>query len=156
MKNKGKNKSRMYHNTIALLKDYNKLKEHCKECESSIKEVEMTQEAWEANVEGKEKRYEDYIKSAKRTKERTRIMLDLIDKFMAAYKKAAEKSSDPNALNKYEVISRRYINGSDTLKKIAEDLHCDPKTVSRWHNRAVDELAVYFFGIEGIKLFKID
>jgi len=83
-------------------------------------------------------------------------MVELIDRFMAAYKQNAQKSSDPNAINRYEVINRRYISGSDTFIKISHELHCDPKTVSRWHNKAIDELGVYFFGIEGLKLERIE
>ncbi|QEH69732.1 hypothetical protein [Cellulosilyticum sp. WCF-2] len=155
MKKNRKNDDYVYHNTVALLKEYRTLKEHCAECESSMEQVEMTQEAWEASVNGQDKKYEDYIKSAKRTKVRTRIMLQLIDRFMSAYKKKAESSNDPNAIFRYKVIDMRYISSKSTFKKISMELNCDPTTVSRWHQRAIDELAVYFFGIEGVKLEKL-
>ena len=155
MKKNRKNDDYVYHNTVALLKEYRTLKGHCKECEASIDEVGMTKEAWEAYAENKEKKYEDYIKSARRTKERTRIMLELMNRFLSAYKRNMERSNDPNAIFRYKVIDMRYISSNDTFIKIGMELHCDPATVSRWHKRAVDELAVYFFGIEGVKLEKL-
>ena len=152
----GKKEDNVYHNTVALLKEYRTLKSHCLECESSIEEVEMTKEAWEAYASKNEKRYEDYVVAAKRTKERTRIMVELIDRFLQTYKKNMLSSNDPNAEFRWKAIDMRYISGDDNYTKISMELNCGISSVCRWHKRAIEELGVYFFGIEGLKLEKLN
>lgn len=151
MSRKKQNKKRdtVYHNTRLLLIKYKEFKKHCIECESSLKDVNNTLEAWELSLNDYG---EDYIKSAKRTKARTQIMVSLIDRFLDVYKNDAINRKDDNKLNRYKVIDFMYISNNLTMLQVAHNLNCDEGTVSRWHNRAINELAVLFFGIEGLKL----
>lgn len=138
-----------YHNTKLLLRNYGEFKKHCIECENSLEDVDNTLEAWELTLNDYG---EDYIKSAKRTKVRTQIMVRLIDRFLEAYRDEAINRQDENKLNRYRVIDFMYISSDLTMLQISQRLNCDEATVSRWHNRAINELAVLFFGIEGLKL----
>jgi DNA-directed RNA polymerase specialized sigma subunit len=138
-----------YHNTTLLLRNYKEFKKHCIECESSLDDVDNTLEAWELTLNDYG---EDYIKSAKRTKARTQIIVNLIDRFLNVYKEDAIKRKDINKLNRYKVIDMVYISDNITFECIAEKLDCDRTTVSRYHRKAIDELSVLFFGIEGLRL----
>lgn len=137
-----------YHNTKLLLRNYGEFKKHCEGCSESLKEINRTVEDWEAETDT----FENYLKSAKRTKERTQIIVDLIDSFLRSYKQDAVNHKDNNKLLRYRVIDLVYISDDFTYEQVAEHLDIDISTVSRYHNKAINELAVLFFGIEGLKL----
>lgn len=147
--------SKVYHNTVLLLRCYKDLKEHIEGSESLVKIENQAYEDW-ADNEKITTSFEDYLKSTKKTKTITVAMMRLVERYLRAYKEDAKKRNDENKLGRYQVISLRYIESSLTLEKIAEKLEVDVKTVKRRHNKAVDELGVYFFGIEGLKLEKIE
>lgn len=147
--------SKVYHNTVLLLRCYKDLKEHIEGSESLVKIENQAYEDWAEN-EKITTSFEDYLKSTKKTKTITVAMMRLVERYLRAYKEDAKKRNDENKLGRYQVISLRYIESSLTLEKIAEKLEIDVKTVKRRHNKAVDELGVYFFGIEGLKLEKIE
>lgn len=138
-----------YHNTRLLLRNYHEFKQHCIECSNSIDEIDDTLEAWELTLARQD---EDYIKSAKRTKVRTQIIVDLIDRFLDVHRKEAENRHDMNKLRRATIIDKMYISDNLTMEKLAEQLECDVATVSRQHRMTINELAVLFFGIEGLKL----
>ncbi|ADZ82545.1 hypothetical protein [Cellulosilyticum lentocellum] len=140
-----------YHNTKLLLRNYHEFKQHCIECGNSIEEIDDTLEAWELTLV-KEEHSEDYIKSAKRTKARTQIIVDLIDKFLEAHRQEAMNRHDVNKLKRANIIDKMYISDNLTMEKLAEDMDCDIATISRQHKTAINELSVLFFGIEGLKL----
>lgn len=137
-----------YHNTKLLLRNYGDFKKHCRGCSESLKEINRTVEDWEQNYDT----FENYLKSARRTKERTQVIVDLIDSFLKSYKQDAVNRNDSNKLLRYKVINLVYIEDNLTYEQIAERLEVDRSTVSRYHNRAINELAVLFFGVEGLKL----
>ncbi|WP_410496382.1 sigma factor-like helix-turn-helix DNA-binding protein [Cellulosilyticum sp. ST5] len=137
-----------YHNTRLLLRNYGDFKKHCRGCSESLKEINRTVEDWEQNYDT----FENYLKSARRTKERTQVIVDLIDSFLKSYKQDAVNRNDSNKLLRYKVINLVYIEDNLTYEQIAERLEVDRSTVSRYHNRAINELAVLFFGVEGLKL----
>ena len=140
-----------YHNTKLLLRNYHEFKQHCIECSNSMEEIDDTLEAWELTLV-KEEHNEDYIKSAKRTKARTQIIVDLIDKFLEAHKHEAMNRHDANKLKRANIIDKMYISSNLTMEKLAEEMGCDIATISRQHKTAINELSVLFFGIEGLKL----
>lgn len=137
-----------YHNTKLLLRNYSEFKKHCIGCSESLQEVAQTVEEWEDNYDT----FENYLKSAKRTKTRTQIFVNLIDNFLKMYKQDAIHRKDDNKLNRYKVIDLMYMSNNKSAEAIAMELNCDRVTVNRWHNKAINELAVLFFGIEGLKL----
>ena len=137
-----------YHNTKLLLRNYGGFKKHCVGCSETLEEIDRTLEAWEIDINT----FENYLKSAKRTKERTQVIIDLIDSFLESYKQDAEKRNDNNKLLRYKIIDLVYISNNLTYEQVSEELKIDRSTVSRHHNKAINELAVLFFGIEGLKL----
>lgn len=147
--------SKVYHNTVLLLRSYRDLKEHIEGSESLIQIENQALEDW-CQFENITTSFEDYLKATKKTKAVTVAMMRLVERYLKAYKEDAKKRNDENKLGRYQVINLRYIESSLTLEKIAEKLGIDVKTVKRRHNKAVDELGVYFFGIEGLKLEKIE
>ena len=138
-----------YHNTKLLLRNYHEFKQHCIECSNSLDEIDDTLEAWELTLARND---EDYIKSAKRTKARTQIIVDLIDKFLYVHKKEAEHRNDQNKIRRTKIIDLMYISNNLTMEKLAEEFECDVATISRQHRTAINELSVLFFGVEGLKL----
>lgn len=138
-----------YHNTRLLLRNYHEFKQHCIECSTSLDEIDDTLEAWELTLARND---EDYIKSAKRTKARTQIIVDLIDKFLYAHKREAEHRNDQNKIRRTKIIDLMYISNNLTMEKLAEEFECDVTTISRQHRTAINELSVLFFGIEGLRL----
>ena len=149
MKKKTKKEDKRYHNTKLLLRNYNEFKQHCIECTSSLDDIDSTLEAWELTLARGD---EDYIRSAKRTKVRTQIIVDLIDKFIEVHKKEAQERNDGNKLKRAMIIELMYISNNYTMERVAEEMECDVATVSRHHRIAINELSVLFFGIEGLKL----
>lgn len=137
-----------YHNTKLLLRNYGDFKKHCKGCSESLKEIDRTVEEWEQDYDT----FENYLKSAKRTKERTQVIVNLIDSFLKSYKQDAIVRKDTNKLLRYKVINLVYIEDNLTYEQVAEVLEVDRSTISRYHNKAINELSVLFFGIEGLKL----
>lgn len=138
-----------YHNTKLLLRNYNEFKQHCIECSNSLDEIDDTLETWELTLARND---EDYIKSAKRTKARTQIIVDLIDRFLCAHKREAEHRNDQNKIRRTKIIDLMYISNNLTMEKLAEEFECDVTTISRQHRIAINELSVLFFGVEGLKL----
>lgn len=147
--------SKVYHNTVLLLRSYRDLKEHIAGSESLVKIEDQALEDW-CQFENVTTSFEDYLKATKKTKTITVAMMKLVDKYLKLYKEDAVKRDDDNKLGRYKVIKLRYIDGGLTLGQIADQLGIDVKTVKRRHNKAIDELGVYFFGIEGLKLEKIE
>lgn len=154
MKNQTK-QSKVYHNTVLLLRSYRDLKEHISGSESLVKIENQAFEDW-SEFEKVTTSFEDYLKATKKTKTITVAMMKLVDRYLKLYKEEAINRNDTNKLGRYEVINLRYIGDSLTLEQIAEKLQIDVKTVKRRHNKAIDELGVYFFGIEGLRLEKIN
>ena len=69
------NYDKRYHNTKLLLKNYKDFKEHCEGCSETLADIDATVEPWEFIRDVNEKKYEDYIVSARRTKARTKTIL---------------------------------------------------------------------------------
>lgn len=152
----GKNKqSKVYHNTVLLLRSYKDLKEHIEGSESLVRIENQAYEDWAEN-EKITTSFEDYLKSTKKTKTITIAMLRLVERYLKSYKADAKKREDANKLNRYKVIDLRYISKNLSLEEVAAELNCDVSTVSKYHRNAINELSVLFFGIEGLKLEKID
>ncbi len=138
-----------YHNTKLLLRNYHEFKQHCIECSNSLDEIDDTLEVWELTLARSD---EDYIRSAKRTKVRTQIIVDLIDRFLEVHRQEANRRKDQNKLRRASIIDQMYISDNLTMEKLAEVFECDVATISRQHRTAINELSILFFGIEGLKL----
>jgi hypothetical protein len=108
---------------------------------------------------------EQYIQAISRTRIRTTIMIEHIDKVLNYYKvicNAGEKSKGlykqvNNKKRRYEIIKILFIDETDndiapTYDEVAEILDITKKTVSRDVQDAIKDLSLLLFGVDGIKL----
>ena len=147
--------SKVYHNTVLLLRSYKNLKEHIDGSESLIKIENQALEDW-TSFNNTAVTFEDYLKSTKKTKTVTIAMVRLVERYLKLYKADAKKRNDANKLIRYQVIDLKYISKNYSIEEIANSMGKDISTIQRYHRKAIEELGVYFFGIEGLKLEKID
>ncbi len=147
--------SKVYHNTVLLLRSYKNLKEHIDGSESLIKIENQALEDW-TSFNNTAVTFEDYLKSTKKTKTVTIAMIRLVERYLKLYKADAKKRNDANKLIRYQVIDLKYISKNYSIEEIANSMGKDISTIQRYHRKAIEELGVYFFGIEGLKLEKID
>lgn len=92
-----------------------------------------------------------HISSIKRSKMVTMIMLSHIDTCLDLLSIKAHK-------DKYEVLFRLYIDPyemewMEKIKKLSDELHISEATVRRWESEMVNELSVFLFGVDGLKVF---
>lgn len=143
-------------NTDLLLKNYRNLLAHLnyaiddeKQLKDSDCDLELQQ--IQDEIDMLEENYEEvYIQAIKRTKTRTKIILKHIEVAVEFYKEKMSLSNDPNCKRRYEVISKYYFENKKIFD-ISEELNCSDKTISRDKKRAIEELSILFFGIDGIK-----
>lgn len=150
-------KDRRLRNTELLLKNYNGLLEHYKTSKYTQDKIETESpedpfEEMEAEVEIDEEYETIYINSIKRTKARTKIMLDHIEKVVDYYEYQAKNSENPSFGRRYKIIVLLFFQEL-TWDETAEILHCSKKTISRDRVLAVEELSVLFFGVDGLKFY---
>jgi hypothetical protein len=151
-----KKRDRRLRNTDLLLRNYDNFVSHINyaiEDEKKLDE-EYPEAVW-AEIEDEvmldESDYEGvYINAIKRTKTRTKIILKHIETAISFYKEKANTSDNENEKRRYDVIYKYYFE-KKKIPEIAEELYCSDKTISRDKKRAVEELSVLFFGIDGIK-----
>lgn len=135
-------RKKVFHNTELLLKNYNSLREHYE------KAVDSLDEFCDEDLSGINDEDELYIRSIRRSKFRTFIMISHIEMAIEALKKKMNQRCQPE---KYRVIEMLYLEGR-TFESIAEKLNCGERTVRRWKNEMIDELSILIFGIDGLKV----
>lgn len=147
------NYDKRLYNTKLLLRNYKKLKQHYESAVSSIEEIEHDEITNE--IEGGFGSTDNtYIKSILRTRGRTIIIVKHIDRLLGHYKLTAELVGGSD-LRKYRVVEGMYLEDERlTMEKIAENNNCSVGTVKNDHRRAIEELSVLLFGIDGIKLWE--
>ncbi|MBW6408487.1 helix-turn-helix domain-containing protein [Clostridium weizhouense] len=137
-------KKRVFHNTKLLMKHYNDLKSHIIYSISDINDIGVTDK-----IELEKEEYDElYILSIKQSKVKTLIMISHVDSSLEILKKEQRKKG---VIEKYLALEKLFID-EKTYETIAEELNCGVITVRRWVNEMLDELGIYLFGIEGIKL----
>ncbi len=143
---------RLY-NTKLLLRNYRKLKQHYESAVTSIGEIEHDEITGEID-KGFGSNDNTYIKSILRTRGRTIIIVKHIDRLLNHYRLTAEVGGG-NELRKYKVIESMYLEADRlTMEQIAEKNNCSVGTVKNDHKKAIEELSVLLFGIDGIKLWE--
>lgn len=150
---KNKMYDRRLRNTRLLLKNYRSLQFHKKMCvniKNNINEKNALDILDDFDFEDNA---EQYIQSIARTKTRTKLMLDHIDKSLKYYKNICIAD---NKERKYNIIKYIYIDesseGVKTYEEAAEYFNLSIKTISRDTREAIEDLAILFFGIDGLKL----
>lgn len=134
------------HNTRLLLKNYRKFKKHTDQSEFTTQNL-IDSELLEMLSSGDND--DIYINSILRTKERTAKMLNYITKvleFNVSYTQG-RRSEHNRALT----LKMAYIDGL-SQSKIAEKLQVDDRTVRRYIEEGIPDIAPLMFGIDGVKL----
>ncbi len=96
------------------------------------------------------------IRSIKASRGVTLIFIAHIDMVLEFLWKKCEQKG---ITNKYKAIEMLHLNEKlqelswgERLAKVAEEIPCGERSVSRWRNEMVRDLNVFLFGVEGLKL----
>ena len=83
----------------------------------------------------------------------TSMLINHVDVQLDNYKKECDKSSEQDFKRRYRIVEMMYLlEESISAEKVA-DIECiDKSSVYRTLERAYDDLAVLFFGIDGAKM----
>ena len=117
---------RRYQNTELLLKNYYRLKKHIEE--SVDKESEDYAELFDVKLDEKDK---IFLTSIFRTRRRTKVMMNHVDKCLENYKKICNSNNKEAEMRKYKIIELLYL---------AQD-------------KAIHELSALIFGIESLGIY---
>lgn len=146
-------------NTRLLLKNYRSFVEHCdnakylienpikKEIEKDSLKVQLFDDFYNLQDDAY------IVSSILKSKEKTRIILDHINLCLDFFQAKALKTNNQEMIRRYNVISDLYIKENPmTYEEIAETEHISQKTVNRDRKKAIEELSVLIFGIDGLDL----
>lgn len=146
-------------NTRLLLKNYRSFVEHCDNAKYLV-ENPIKKEIEKDNL--KVQLFDDFynlqddayiVASILKSKEKTRIILDHINLCLDFFQAKAIKTNNQEMIRRYNVISDLYINETPmTYEEIAKIEHISQKTVNRDRKKAIEELSVLIFGIDGLDL----
>lgn len=146
-------------NTRLLLKNYRSFVEHCDNAKYLVENT-IKKEIEKDNL--KVQLFDDFynlqddayiVASILKSKEKTRIILDHINLCLDFFQAKAIKTNNQEMIRRYNVISDLYINETPmTYEEIAEIEHISQKTVNRDRKKAIEELSVLIFGIDGLDL----
>lgn len=153
-KEKASRKKQIFQNANVLLEHYLDLKAYCDNAiyTSGAENEEDSDEDYMIDADGEEVT----IKSIKANREVTLIFIAHIDMALELLRKKCEQKE---TLNKYRVIEMLHLDKElqllpwgERIQKVAEEIPCGERSVSRWRNEMVKDLSVFLFGIEGLKL----
>ncbi len=156
---KGK-KKRAFQNTNLLLDHYLELKEFCENAiyESAPHAVDdENKQLYEIidEVTGEE----ISVRSIKRSREVTLIMLNHVETALETLKQKCECSDKDEMMDKYTVIDMLHLNPNlqelewvDRLGTVCDELGKSETTIRRWRSEMVSKLGIYLFGVEGLNL----
>lgn len=151
--NTEKRYDRRLRNTRLLLKHYRDLHIHESITDNSFEDIEECN-AIDILDDIDVLNEENYIQSISRTRNRTKIIIQHIDKALKYYEAICSTESKKR---KYNIVYDLYIakvenNVAPTYEDIAKKYDISIKTVTRDMNNAIEDLSILFFGIDGIKL----
>lgn len=137
------------HNTTLLLINYKNLKEHSENAVYS--EGQLINNKVETDLDQDEDRDDIYINAILKSKKRTEIMLEQIDRSLEYYELKCLNTKKEDIQRRIKVIKLLYITGKN-IQEVADELYIDERTVSRTRKAAIKEIAPLLFGIDGINL----
>lgn len=102
-------------------------------------------------IAGKVRKDEFNLKSTSKNKIVTGMLMNHVDVQLENYRKECNKSKIPDIRRRYSVVEMMFLR-EDPLKadEVAEKMNIDKSSVYRTLEKAYDDLAVLFFGIDGI------
>lgn len=102
-------------------------------------------------IAGRVRKDEFNLTSTSRNKIVTGMLMNHVDVQLENYKRECKKSKVPDIGRRYTVVEMMFLR-EEPLKaeEVAEEMSIDKSSVYRTLEKAYDDLAVLFFGIEGI------
>jgi hypothetical protein len=153
---KAKRKKQIFQNANVLLEHYLDLKAYCDNAIYSNTTEQIEDDENDQDVMIDTDGEEITIKSIKANRELTLIFIAHIDMALMLLKHKCDVKEIPE---KYKVIEKLHLNPKlqelswgDRVAKVAEEIPCADRTVTRWRNEMVRDLSVFLFGVEGLKL----
>lgn len=147
---------RRLRNTRLLLKHYRELEAHNKIADSSTNKI-CEENAIDVldDIEAIDDE-EQYVQALSRTKIRTLIIVNHINRAMKYYESMC-RSEGKSKERRYKIIKYMYIDSREddttpSYEEAAEKFELNIRTVGRDIRLGIEDLAVLFFGIDGIKL----
>jgi len=96
------------------------------------------------------------VKSIKRSRELTMIMISHVDTALEQLRKKCEANRTED---RYTVIDMLHLDPTlqelewaERLKTVCDELDKSESTVRRWRSEMVSQLGIYLFGLDGLKL----
>lgn len=147
---------RRLRNTKLLLKHYRSLQKHTqitKDSVSKIQEenaIDVLDDIESINDE------EQYVQAIERTKIRTKIIVNHVNKAISYYEHICNKEGQIKE-RRFKIIKYMYIDNTKndeipTYEDVATHFNINIKTVGRDVRSAIEDLSILFFGIDGLKL----
>lgn len=134
-------KSKIFQNTEALMKNYNRMVKSVNEGISEL--TDLTEDS----IEGLDDDNSNiFIKSIVRSKLRSLIMLAHIDKCM---KLLENEEHEKETHERYLAFKYYYIDHM-SHESIAEVLNCAERTSRRWVSDLTKNMSVYLFGVDAL------
>lgn len=138
-------KKKLLRNTKLLLKHYRELVSHIEDFQTS-KPPEIPDTMIDIEEE------ELAIESIRRSKERTFVIIQFINRMLETYRILCEQSGRPEQIRRYRIVMELYIEEPKrSIKEIADCHKIENRTIYRDINEAVKALSVLVFGVDGIK-----
>lgn len=141
-------------NTRLLLKNYRSFVKACKQATFTEKELET------ATVEEVLDKlfcqsYDEVtvVQSILTSKKRTEIILTHIERIINFYIFEAEQSKNDEKIRKAHILNDLYVEGKykPKINAMSEKYHISERQIRRDANSAIEEIAVFMFGIDGIR-----
>lgn len=134
-------------NTKLLLKNYRSFVAHCGKIDREIDSIQKAEALDELYTES------FTVESIKRSKQRTKVMVEFMQRMLDVYKDMCEQSNLTEDIRRYQVIHAMYLSDKKmTAKEIAKCHKIEPRTVYRDVTEAVKTLSVLIFGVDGLRL----
>ena len=148
--------NRRLHNTRLLLKNYRSLKHHALEAvHTGGRANEIIKENAIDILDGIDDELIDdslYIESIKRSRQRTRIIIEHIDEMLRYWWIDCQESGKEEQLRRYRIIYDTYIaDDYHTAEDLAAREHIEKRTVYKDIGAAMRPLSALIFGIDGIR-----
>lgn len=132
---KEKKKSK-HHNTFALMKCYRDAVFHVKNAVSEIEDLDID------DIEDEQRKI--YLRSVRKTKFKTMLMLDHIDKTIEELENRRKAQGRELEYRAFELYFMQGLN----YEEIADELETGKNTPRRWINSAIQDLSILLWGIE--------
>lgn len=108
------------------------------------------------NMLGKIRLNEFDLTSTNRNRIITGMLMNHVDVQLENYQKECEKSKEQDVSRRYRIVEMMYLREEALTADEVADIECiDKSNVYRTLERAYDDLAVLFFGVDGAKMVEL-